>query len=242
MDNLLICIELQRKIKKSDICRILNKQAQILQTGDGSTTVFLPELNETYHSRHGAVQESNYVFIEQGLLQRKEKALNILEIGFGTGLNALLTLNTSIQKSLSVYYHTLEPYPLGEDIWHQLDFGHTLAPFQSRLQALHKAPWNQNVVLDTSFTLLKDHTKLQDFKAETRYDLIYFDAFAPSRQSEMWTEANMQIMFDCLNKQSLLVTYCASGQFKRHLKQVGFEVETLPGPPGKREMTRAWKP
>lgn len=219
----------------------MNNQAQILKTADGSTTVFLPELNETYHSRHGAVQESLYVFIEQGLLLRKEKALNILEIGFGTGLNALLTLNETVQRNLSVFYHTLEPYPLSEQIWSQLQFGQALQSSQSRLFALHKSPWNQNVCLDTTFTLYKDRYSVSDFRPELAYDLIYYDAFAPSRQAEMWTESLMQKMYECLGKTGMLVSYCASGQFKRHLKQVGFEVETLPGPPGKREMTRAWK-
>lgn len=220
----------------------MNKEAQILQTGDGSTTIFLPDLNETYHSRHGAVQESWYVFIEQGLLKRREKALNILEIGLGTGLNALLTLNEAVNRNLSVYYHSLEPFPLKEEIWSQLNFGEELKPFHKRLSAIHQAAWNQNIVLDPVFALYKDVTKVQDFTPEQRYDLIYYDAFAPSRQAEMWSESLMQKMMDSLHKQGLLVSYCASGQFKRNLKQVGFELESLPGPPGKREMTRAWKP
>ncbi|MDN4166237.1 tRNA (5-methylaminomethyl-2-thiouridine)(34)-methyltransferase MnmD [Cytophagales bacterium LB-30] len=213
-------------------------------TSDGSHSLYVPALDETYHSRHGAVQESEHVFIRHGLRYliqspRAYRPLRILEIGFGTGLNALLTCKH--QKEQAVHYLSLETFPLAWELVKNLNYVSepSLAPF---FQELHQAEWEKPVVVSPLFTLQKVQTSLLDFvPTPSSYDLVYFDAFAPSKQPELWTEAVMRKMYEALADGGVLVTYCAKGQLKRDLKACGFTVETLQGPPGKKEMVRAMK-
>ncbi|RNI28770.1 tRNA (5-methylaminomethyl-2-thiouridine)(34)-methyltransferase MnmD [Rufibacter latericius] len=219
---------------------------EVRQTKDGSTTLFVPELNEHYHSVHGALQESLHVFIKMGLeatLERKS-TVRLLEVGFGTGLNALLTLQHTLVSGASVFYETLEKYPLTPEVVNQLHFDRFILnpELLDFFVPLHNAPWEQPVAITPQFTLCKLETDLEAFApASESYDLIYFDAFAPEKQPHLWTDAIFQKMYDCLAPGGTLVTYCAKGSFKRSLKAAGFTVEALPGPPGKREMTRGEK-
>jgi tRNA U34 5-methylaminomethyl-2-thiouridine-forming methyltransferase MnmC len=218
----------------------MNWKKEIFTTNDGSTTFYLPEINEYYHSHHGAIQEAKHVFLKNGLLfNDKLKEIKILEIGFGTGLNAFLTLLESKNKQLE--YHTIEAYPLNSEQIAQLNFVKLIN--QNLLDLFHKihsSDWEKLQEITTSFLLKKNKLKIQDFKPKNQfYDLIYFDAFGPRVQPEMWTIEIFKKMFIFLKPKGILVTYCAKGQVKRDLKSVGFTVETLAGPPGKREMIRA---
>lgn len=210
---------------------------------DGSHTLFLPHLNETYHSLHGAIQESLYVFIEAGLAQtdKKDKEIVVLEIGFGTGLNALLTLMYACQENKKISYHTLEPFPLPDEVFEKLNYIDLLdaSDFKEDFLAMHEAENGKTLQLRESFSFCRYMTSLEKFTAgDFQADVVYFDAFAPAKQPEVWSLDNLQKVKRLMRNPGIFVTYCASGQFKRDLKQAGFEVETMQGPPGKKEMTR----
>ncbi len=218
---------------------------KIITTGDGSQSLFLEELNETYHSTHGAEAESRYVYLEMGLklfLDRKAP-VRILEIGFGTGLNALLTIEYCLQHNLEVEYHTLEPFPLPEEIYSQLTYCEAINFEHSKQYFLkmHEAHNGERLELEKQFIFTKHLKKLEGFQSVEPFDLIYFDAFAPSKQADMWTQEQMNHLFALTAEGGILTTYCAQGQFKRNLKAAGFMVEELPGPPHKKEMTRGRK-
>jgi tRNA U34 5-methylaminomethyl-2-thiouridine-forming methyltransferase MnmC len=216
---------------------------KIIVTGDGSHSLFNEALDESYHSRHGAVQESLHVFIEHGfryLVQtQKSKSISILEVGFGTGLNVLLTLAEAIESDILVAYTSLETYPLSEEVWVKLNYPDT----HNRFKELHLAEWEKWSQINSHLRLLKLEKSLQDVELDpTQYDLIYFDAFAPNKQPELWELTVLDKVVKTLKSGGLFVTYCAKGQLKRDLKSLGLIVESLPGPPGKREMVRALKP
>lgn len=219
-------------------------EVKIIVTGDGSHSLLNTVLDETYHSRHGALQESQYVFIKNGLdffLDEQAPArLSILEIGFGTGLNAWLTLQRSRSLACTVQYTSLETFPLPASIWQSLNFVQTEED-KSWFDKLHSAAWNQHIAITPTFTVEKVETRLQDFSGGRLYDVIYFDAFAPNKQPELWELSVLQRVVNQLNVNGVFVTYCAKGQLKRDLKSLGLRVESLPGPPGKREMIRAVK-
>lgn len=225
---------------------MLNFKRNIVETSDGSKTIELQGMNEHYHSVHGALQESLHVFIKNGLqfqLDRGFRSLNVLEIGFGTGLNFLTTLKHVMHQQVSIDYVGLEAFPLPPDMLNDLGynqhFGDECISFCKRLMS------NPNEVQMAS----ELHTKakqiiesLDRVKLPNEYfDLIYFDAFGPRVQPEMWTLEVFLKMVETLSNGGCLVTYCAKGEVKRSLKAAGFIVESLPGPPGKREMTRALK-
>jgi len=217
---------------------------QIITTRDGSHSLLNPELNETYHSVHGARQESLHVFIKNGLefvIQQQKNPVKILEIGFGTGLNALLTVLYATQHNSKIEYTTLEAFPVNESIWQQLNYpqGET----ESKIfYHLHHAAWNEWTEPVPSFMLKKINTTLQLASLGHDYfDVVYFDAFAPNKQPEMWTIPMLQKTIESLVSKGVFVTYCAKGQLKRDLAYAGATVETLQGPPGKREMIRAIK-
>ncbi|MEJ8757742.1 tRNA (5-methylaminomethyl-2-thiouridine)(34)-methyltransferase MnmD [Pontibacter sp. H259] len=220
---------------------------EIRQTKDGSNTLYVPELNEHYHSVHGALQESQHVFIKHGLeyaLEQK-RDVKILEVGFGTGLNAILTFPFALAQKAFVQYDTLEKYPLGQDIVEQLHFEQFILnpELLDYFKQIHAAPWNEPVDLIPYFSLQKIHETLEEFSSpDAYYDVIYFDAFAPEKQPELWTEEVFAKLYKAVRPGGVLVTYCAKGAFKRNLKAAGFIVEALPGPPGKREMTRGIRP
>ena len=215
----------------------------IQETGDGSHTLFSEEYNEIYHSRRGAWQESLHVFIEMGLIYLAESQtdIKILEIGFGTGLNAIMTLQKAEELSLKIDYHSLETIPVSLEIIEQLNYPKFLEAQEmiDLFRQMHQKPWNERILINSLFCLSKYHVGVQDFNTDQQFDLIYFDAFAPSKQSEMWDISIFEKIRTWMKPGAVLVTYSSKGQLKRDLQTLNFEVQNLPGPPGKREMTRA---
>ena len=216
---------------------------QIEQTADGSQTLFVPELNEHYHSVKGALTESEHIFIQMGLKHSSVEAPHVLEIGFGTGLNAFLTLLTADTDQRNIHYTTLERYPVTPALIEQLTYPELICPERKDdFQALHQAAWNTDVQLTPYFTLHKVETDFTSYTFPATYVVIYFDAFAPEKQPEMWTQSLFDTLCQQLNPQGILTTYCAKGAVRRMLQAAGFTVERLPGPPGgKREILRATK-
>lgn len=217
-------------------------KVEIIATEDGSHSLFRPDLEETYHSTHGAMAESYHVYIEMGVKKVLEKnlPLKILEVGFGTGLNALLTYVHHFCNK--VQYHTLEPYPLNKEVVEQLNHPSLLNLDRTVFEKMHFSDAEIEVQIDEGFLFKKYHLKLEDFTPQQTYTLIYFDAFAPNKQAEMWEKKQFEKLFSLLETGGVLTTYCAQGQFKRTLKEVGFEVYEVAGPPKKRQMTIAIKP
>ena len=211
----------------------------LIITKDGSHSLFVPDLNESYHSVHGSISEGLHVFIKNGIHSHSKKNINILEIGFGTGLNTLLTLENIQEKK--VHYTTLEPFPISQDIYSKLNFHDLINSDADTFLELHTSDWEEEVFISENFTLYKTQKIFQNFISEKKFDVIYFDAFSPETQSEMWTIEIFEKCFNLLNEEGFLITYCAKGTFRRTLKSVGFEVISLDGPPGKRQMTRANK-
>ncbi len=214
---------------------------EVIATGDGSHSILNTALQETYHSRHGAIQESTHVFIDHGfrvLEWLRPGPVQILEVGFGTGLNAALTQIEAARHGRSVIYESWEKFPLPDPVWQQLNYGSLLGRPEV-FNAIHRAPWNEPTEISPGFTLFKRTGDLLVDAVMGSFDLIYYDAFAPSKQPEMWTLDILRKITSTLVPGGILVTYCAKGQVKRDLAALGLSVETLPGPPGKKEMTRA---
>jgi len=218
---------------------------EIVKTRDGSNTLFVPEFDETYHSTHGAIQESLHVFIRSGLKFITElNDINVLEVGFGTGLNALLSFIDSEETNRNIKYTSLEAYPLKWDLLSKLNYIDLIfnGKYYAKYKKMHNCDWESFYILSPFFTLRKQNVKVQDVLFDNEFDVIYFDAFAPRVQPELWTEEIFTSMYKALKPGGILVTYCAKGSVKRALRYVGFELESIPGPPGKREMSRAIKP
>lgn len=215
----------------------------IQKTEDGSPTIYLPELDEHYHSVHGAIQESSHIFIQAGLRSLPAGHIRILEVGFGTGLNAFLTLlETFNNPDLSIEYFTVERYPLSTDITEQLDYPHLLAPDRADLfAAFHRAPWDKPVNITPAFTLHKIEGDIATVPLPDDINLIYFDAFAPEKQPEMWQQPIFDRIASHASPQSVIVTYCAKGDVRRGWQATGFRMEKLAGPPGKRHILRGTK-
>ena len=225
------------------IIDILKKE--IVKTRDGSNTIFVPEFDETYHSTHGAIQESLHVFIRSGLKFKTElNDINVLEVGFGTGLNALLSFVDSEDTNRNIEYTSLEAYPLEWDLVSKLNYIDIIfnGKYSEIYKKIHTCDWESFHELSPYFMLRKQNVKLQNILFDNEFDIIYFDAFAPRVQPELWTEQIFTSMYKALKPGGILVTYCAKGSVKRALKYVGFELQSIPGPPGKREMSRAIKP
>jgi tRNA U34 5-methylaminomethyl-2-thiouridine-forming methyltransferase MnmC len=223
---------------------------KIIETGDGSHSVLNLAMNETYHSRHGALQESQHVFIREGLYHWKDtypgiRELHVFEMGMGTGLNLILTLRDALKNpDISYHYAALEAYPLEASVAAQLNYLVVLddKPLNSLFQKIHQLEWDEVHELLPNFTLEKLQTCLEDFNSEERtYDLVYYDAFAPNKQPELWTYAVMDQLQQLMKEGAIFVTYSAKGQLKRDLRSLGLKVESLAGPPGKAEMIRATK-
>lgn len=215
----------------------------IITTGDGSHSLRNEALNETYHSVHGALQESVHVFIRNGLEHRlrdfHNESLSIFEVGFGTGLNALLTANYALENSVTISYTSIEAFPVPGEIWRTLNYGST-EEGQKRFYSLHEAAWETEQQIVPRFRLRKMHITLEDMiLPASSFDVIYFDAFAPNKQPDLWTLPMLEKVTALLRPGGVFVTYCAKGQLKRDLKSLGLTTETLPGPPGKKEMVRA---
>jgi tRNA U34 5-methylaminomethyl-2-thiouridine-forming methyltransferase MnmC len=206
------------------------------------------DLNENYHSIFGALDESAHVFIEAGLkpVLSEKNGIFVLEIGFGTGLNAWLSLCEVENTDKLITYIAVEPHPVPKDVAHQLNYpelsGRDDSPLNQLYQCIHDTQWGTTHIIAPQFHLRKLPHPVEHFKPYWLFDLIYFDAFAPTKQPEIWDRAILEKIYDITVPGGVLVTYCAKGQFKRDLKEIGWQVETLPGPTGKREMTRAYKP
>jgi tRNA U34 5-methylaminomethyl-2-thiouridine-forming methyltransferase MnmC len=215
---------------------------EIILTDDDSNSLRHLQLNETYHSIHGAVQESRHVFIQNGLaflaLSRPAE-ISILEVGFGTALNALLTLQFARQIDQKVMYTAIEPFPITEDLWSKLNYP-LLLNDEEAYRLLHRSEWGITIPLGSVFKFLKLQTTLQTtvLKQES-FDLIYYDAFAPAKQPDLWEIEVLEKVITCMKPGGVFVTYSARGQVKRDLRALGLSVETLPGPPGKKEMIRS---
>ncbi len=221
---------------------------QIISTSDGSHSLLNQKLNETYHSTHGAIQESTHVFVKNGLQfwidENKTTEVSILEVGFGTGLNALLALKESIDQKIKIHYTSLEAFPVSVELAAELNYPKQidLPSSEKFFGQLHSATWNISVAITPDFILEKREGKIQEMILdEAVYDLVFFDAFAPSTQPEMWENAVLKKVVHSIKPNGVFVTYSAQGQLKRNLKLLGLLVESLSGPPGKREMVRGMK-
>lgn len=216
---------------------------ELERTADGSYTLYVPELDEHYHSVKGALTESQHIFIEMGLKHSPAPEPRILEIGLGTGLNAFLTLIAAEEMQRKVHYTGIERYPLAEETLRQLDYpGIVGKKHEEDYYAIHQAPWEKETNLSPWFTLHKIEGDFTRHTFQKGYDIIYFDAFAPEKQPEMWEQALFNTLYNVLNEGGILTTYCAKGIVRRMLQTAGFTVERLPGPPGgKREILRATK-
>ncbi|WP_423818413.1 tRNA (5-methylaminomethyl-2-thiouridine)(34)-methyltransferase MnmD [Salinimicrobium sp. TIG7-5_MAKvit] len=220
---------------------------EIIKTGDGSSTIFLPEWNEHYHSKHGALQEALHVFIKCGyqfyLSSHEPTQLSILEIGFGTGLNALLTLIEAEKDRIHVNYTGVEAYPVEAEELQVLDYSEVVGEKVASevFKKLHETPWEKSVEISPFFRLQKEKKFFSEISAVQEFDLIYFDAFGPRVQPDLWSEEVFRNMYAALKTNGVLVTYSAKGDVRRAMQAAGFEVSRLPGPPGKREMLRAVK-
>lgn len=216
---------------------------KIITTADGSKTIQIEDWNEQYHSVHGAIQEAYHVFIKHGLSLFHDQPLSILEIGFGTGLNALITLLESQKRGLDIAYKGIEAYPVVREELKQLDYIEALdaGDMEHCFFNMHQISWGQPHLILPNFSLIKQQIDFREIADVDQFDLIYFDAFGARVQPELWTEDVFAIMFRALKKDGVLVTYSAKGSVRRAMQAVGFVVERLPGPPGKREMLRALK-
>lgn len=216
---------------------------EIIQTQDGSTTIHLPEWNESYHSKHGAIQEAYHVFIKNGLFLFEEKTISILEIGFGTGLNAFITyLESQKNTNQTIDYVGIEAYPVALDEAFQMNYANEINGNESAFfERLHQTSWEEKHAVSTSFSLTKRKQFFQDINDYNAFDLIYFDAFGFRVQPELWSEAIFASMYNALKTNGVLVTYACRTSIKNAMISAGFSVEKLPGAPGKREMLRAIK-
>ncbi len=217
-------------------------QLQIIRTSDNSHTIFVPELNEHYHSVHGAVQESEIVFLKNGFDVIKKQKIRILEVGFGTGLNALLTWKRALERNSFVEYVSIEKYPISTELALQLNYSENIGTESVVFETLHSSAWHSPTLLDSNFELRKIETDLVDFQPNTNYfDLIYFDAFAPEKQPHLWTSEIFKKLFESLISGGILCTYSSKGIVKQALRDAAFNVKRLAGPPGKRHVIQAIK-
>lgn len=215
----------------------------IKKTNDGSHTVFHDDLKESFHSSFGALTESKHVFIQSGLLYFNKPELTLLEIGLGTGLNTLLTGLEAEKKFIKINYYAVEKYPLEDSILTALNYPEILGPDSEQLfKKIHEIPWGEICQISDYFNLKKIQGDLITIEFTEKYDLIYFDAFSPEVQPEMWDKTNFQKIIKAMNPGGILTTYSSKGSVRRTLAAVGFKLERIPGPPGKREMLRAWLP
>ncbi len=222
------------------------EKLELTTTADGSQTLFVPGLNEHYHSINGALQESELVFIQNGLLHLPQclKEINLLEVGFGTGLNALLTTLEAKKQRRKINYVAIEPYPVDSELTENLNYPEVIGGTEAAgyFKKLHEAGWVYPAFLSDYFIISKIQARLEEIALQdAQFHLIYFDAFGPEVQPEMWTESVFEQLFKCLKPDGILVTYSCKGTVKRALKAAGFSIEKLPGPAGKREVLRAMK-
>lgn len=219
-------------------------QRKVIDTGDGSKTLFIPEMDEQYHSINGARTESEYVFLEKGYLHHSSKTPIIFEVGFGTGLNALLTAELAEKQKRPTTFISIEKYPIHENEINELDYGRLISEHAKELfAAIHKASWGKNVKISEYFELLKIEADLTTytFNFTSDFDIIFFDAFGPDKQPKMWNPEIFRKIYAASSENSVFVTYSAKGEIRRQLRDCGYLMERLPGPPGKRQMLRGTK-
>lgn len=216
---------------------------KVVYTTDGSKTIQISDWDEQYHSKHGAVQEAYHVFIKHGLNLFKNQELSILEVGFGTGLNAFITYIEADKRNLNIIYNGVEKYPVTGEELKLLQYASTLKveSLSGTFDKMHELSWEHLHEIDAKFKMVKRQIDFSEIENEEEFDLVYFDAFGARVQPELWTEKIFHRMFKALKKNGVLVTYAAKGSVRRAMQSVGFTVEKLPGPPGKREMLRAIK-
>ncbi len=218
-------------------------ERKVILTADGSSTIHLTEWDENYHSKHGAIQEAKHVFIKSGLDLFSNQEINILEIGFGTGLNCFITFLEAEARNLQINYTGVEAYPISSEELKHLNYVTELRAEESTtiFDTMHAIPWGIQHRITESFQLTKRQQFFNEINDKNSFNLIYFDAFGARVQPELWIEEIFQLMYNSLKENGVLVTYSAKGSVRRALQTVGFLVEKLPGPPGKREMLRATK-
>ena len=226
-------------------CIFAPMRRELQVTGDGSHTLQLASSEVTYHSRYGAIQESEHVYIGAGLqpFVGKTEPVRIFEMGFGTGLNAFLAYLEAREAKVKIEYEAVEAFPLEKEEYKHLNFAQVMGKRElcESFQMLHQTPWQRTIRIGSWFSLVKHKTSLLEFQTSKQFHVIFFDAFAPSAQPELWTAEVFAKMYDLLYPGGLLTTYCSKGEVRRTLESVGFIVEKLPGPYGKREMVRAHK-
>jgi tRNA U34 5-methylaminomethyl-2-thiouridine-forming methyltransferase MnmC len=222
---------------------IFNLKRAILHTHDGSTTIHIEEWDECYHSKFGAIQEAQHVFIKNGLSLFKDQSISILEIGFGTGLNAFITFLESKKLGLQVDYVGIEAYPITQSEIKEMNYVSELKAESDEavFETMHSCPWEEKINLKINFYLTKKKQFFHEIEYVEQFNLIYFDAFGYRVQPELWTFEIFKLMFKALKKNGVLVTYAARSIIKKNMQEAGFTVEKLQGPPGKREMFRATK-
>ncbi len=212
---------------------------EIIETKDGSHTLFSPQFDEIYHSRNGAIAESQHIFIRNGLEACQKSEINVFELGFGTGLNALLSWIYAEAKNIRINYHSIELYPVSQEIISRVNYP-DLIGHKEKFQQIHDAHWDESIILSSYFSLHKIKASVLDMQfTMSGIDVIFFDAFSPEKQPEMWTTDVFAKMFDILAPNGILVTYCSKSYVRKNMQQAGFEIAKLPGPHGKRDMVRA---
>ena len=217
---------------------------QIIQTADGSKTIYLPEMNEQYHSVNGALTESNYVYLEKGYSFCKKENPIVFEVGFGTGLNCILTAVQAEKLKKITLYYSIENFPLDELTIEQLNHKSLFSEKEKIIaNKIHSCDWNKKIKISEYFYLHKIHSEIQkfDLSALEKFDVVYFDAFGPDKQPEMWTPQIFNSIYAQCSPEAIFVTYSAKGEIRRQLNLVGFTMERLPGPPGKKQMLRGIK-
>jgi len=215
---------------------------KIIHTKDGSSTLYSPTFNEHYHSVFGAINESKHVFIEAGFNFLNLPSIKIFEIGFGTGLNALLTYLESAKKEITVEYTGIELYPVTQDVIQQLNYTQFLSDEAKKtFDQFHEVSWNKKIEISNHFHLTKIKADFNDYLFTEKYNLIFFDAFAPEKQPALWSHQNFTKIYEAMDTHGVLTTYSSKGLVKQNLRNVGFQLERLPGPEGKRHMLRAVK-
>ncbi|MDR1371442.1 MAG: tRNA (5-methylaminomethyl-2-thiouridine)(34)-methyltransferase MnmD [Dysgonamonadaceae bacterium] len=219
---------------------MFNKEIQF--TADGSHTLFIPEMDEHYHSVNGAIQESMHVFIDAGLKQCKKEKIQVLELGLGTGLNAFLSCIEADKTGIEIYYTGLEKYPLPVYLAQKLNYQEQFPEDKNSIYLkIHQSEWNFPVKITQNFTLEKIITDFSDYDFPGKYDVVYYDAFAPDKQTSVWTQEIFNKLYTGMESGGILTTYCAKGSVRRMMEEAGLDVERIPGPPGKRQMLRAVK-
>jgi len=214
----------------------------IVTTIDGSHTIYNKTLDEHYHSTHGAIQEAELVYIQNALGYSKKQNISIFEVGFGTGLNAFLSAIHASEQKRKIHYITIEKFPIQKEMVSELNYTSFFKEeYKSLFHSIHSCIWEKKEVINEYFSIHKIEGDLLDFPIIPQYDIVYFDAFAPNKQDEMWSLEIFEYLFQNMNENGIITTYCAKGEVRRMLQQSGFTMERIPGPPGKREMLRGMK-